>query len=500
MLRGRISMTPVDNITTQKTDNKAVLAFFGWCAVVIFEVLLSATVLVSPFSLLFIFALVAMLLLILKPEYAVYSMAIFLFTAPCLHFFLGDLTPMSGAHLSTIFGFIFWIFAVLRRTRPLYPWTKIDIPLIFFVGWALLSLLWSHNSTAGFEDATKLCLAIAAFVLIVSLVRTKKRLQVVLGITLLMGLINACLAIYYPYTTFTFIREWPLHDLFSVKTTFWSKNITIPYGRSSGFGTPHNTGAIMAFPITFAMMYFFVTKNVKRRWALMFVALVFFAGSIATLSKGPLISLIIGTIFVLLHLKPLKRKFFTTLAIIGIITIVSFGITRIKGIGMATSTVATSMTTSSDPERMTSLENRIICWKIGGQKLWDTAGIGTGIGGTNQYFPFKWIDGAHPVTLFDLGFLGFIFYWWLLIAAFYFFWTTLKESRNEYFRRMLIVYIGGYITILVSWIVSFSYIHLYLYFYLGIGFAVAHLAQKSPPEPHVQLPFSDVKGGSIVDV
>jgi hypothetical protein len=391
------------------------------------------------------------------------------------------------------------VIATLARTRSPYPGTKCDLPLILFGVWALLSLFWSHNLTAGFEDIIRLYLAVAAFFLVVALVRTRKTLLLVFGIIIFMGVINACLALYYPYTAFAFIREWNFYDFLFVKISFWPKNLVIPEGRACGFGTAHNTAAIMVIPITFAMMQFFVTQNVKKRWVLIFIVLVLFAGSIVTLSKGPLISLIIGAIFVLLHLRPLKRKFFTTLAIIFMITLVFFTITRIKGLGMATSQVGSALTISSDSQKVTSLENRITAWTIGAQKLWDTGGFGTGIGGTNQYLPFKWIDGAHPVTLFDLGFVGFAAWWLFLLAAYQFFKTAIRNCRNEYFRRMLIIYLGGYITILISWFISFSYIHVYLWFYLGIGFAICHLAQTASEELLERVPFSD-KGGSIVVV
>ena len=143
------------------------------------------------------------------------------------------------------------------------------------------------------------------------------------------------------------------------------------------------------------------------------------------------------------------------------------------------------------------MSGRIEMSRIGLQKVWETGGLGTGIGGFLHYTPFVKMDGSHPSILWDLGFVGIVVWIWILIGSYRLFVMAIKNSNNELYRRMLIVYLGGYVNVLIAWFFTFAYADIYLWFYLGIGFALAHLSQTEPFDDSIRLPFSS-NGGTIV--
>ena len=472
--------------------------FLRWVAIGILEIGLGASILVSPLiggGLLL--AVTVVLLIGARPEFTVYIYALFIKLTPV--FMIRLLTqPLNLTHLTIIGGCFSWFLIRMARLRPHYPGSKWDVPLLCFAAWTLLTLSWSHNRTLGIEDIIRLYISIAGFFLVVATVRKRKTLVTVLGILIAVGTIDSIIAILYPFCDYVFIKQWNPTEFLSMHFVFWTQNLTLPGGRGWGFGNAHTTAATMAICITFAMMFFFVTPNINKRRLLILLVIVMHAASVGTLSKGPFLSLIIGSAYVIFHMRPLRQRFFTLMLVIFLLSVASFVFTRIGDLGTAGHVLGENVKVASDdPEMETSVGVRAETWRIGIQTLWETRGVGTGVGGFNQYLPWEWVDGTHPVILFDLGVIGFILWAWLLLSAYKYFMTTIVNCKSEYYKRMLFIYLAGYITILISWIVSFSYIHVYLWFYIGVGFAIAHIAQSATPDSDGNLPFSE-SGGSIV--
>lgn len=405
-------------------------------------------------------------------------------------------TPIQPIILLT--GVCF-LFAYLARTVEPYPRTDLDLPLFLFLAWGLLSVLWSHNQIAGYGDCVVLFHSVVGYYLVVATAQTPRRLALVVGCYVCIGMVDAGLTLAYTYTDFGYREIITLSDDVFIRIAFWTKNFLAPEGRSEGFGTSHSTAATLAFSMTFTLMYFFVAKKFWLRAFLFLLTLIQYAASLGTLSKGPFLALFVGLAVGALHIRTLKNRLITLMVCFLLVTIVSFMAARAHGIVDSIVNVGVDLQASSnDPDRMTSLENRLVSWRIGIMKLWDTAGVGTGIGGFNQYLPYKWIDGAHPVTLFDLGILGATFYVWVLAGMFRALFRALRRGKCEYYRRLLVVFMGGYVTILISWMVSFSYTHTYLYFFLGVGMSIARMAMREDPELDEGLPFS--KGGKSLVV
>ncbi len=266
------------------------------------------------------------------------------------------------------------------------------------------------------------------------------------------------------------------------------------------FYTPHGTAVTQTIAITFVMMFFFVTKNKRKRVWLFLSALLFLTALVCTLTKSLVVSFLIGVAYVALHLKPLKGKIFTTLILLLTATVIAFVIARFQGVEQAATFVGQNINIVEKEPGMvnTSINTRVIICKIGIKKLLETNGLGTGIGGFIKYTPYANMDGSHPEVLFDLGFVGFFLWLWLLMGAYHLLVTSMRECRNEYYRRMLLIYLGGYVNILISWFVTFDYAYIHIWFYLGIGLALVNLAKNAPTETGADLPFYHDDGESIV--
>ena len=467
-------------------------------SLVLAGVLFALLAVVSPLTGVFIVLATIFLLLMVKPEYILCIFVLSIIPSPSLSFRLGDIT-LSTAYLICFILILSWTIARFANTRLPSPKIECAGVLLLFWAWALLSLFWSQDLLTGYEDIIKLTIDIAVIFLVISIVRDYKILQLVLGIFIFVSFIDAMLTLYYPYTSFSVIKNWVFSDYAYVTFKFWIKNIHALEGRGMGFFTAHGTAATLSMAIAFGASFFYSTKNDTKRFFVLLVVVVLFFALVCTMTKSVIISVLCGAAYVSWHLKPLRRKFVTVMIMLLMLTVLAFVLTRIQDLGTASTVIAQNVQIdTSNLGKETSLGSRIELFKIGIEKLLDTGGLGTGIGGFLQYSPYKQMDGSHPAILFDLGFIGFILWIWLLLGSYRLFVTTLEKCKNEYFRRMLIIYLGGYVNILIAWFVTFSYADIYIWFYLGIGFALVHMASNAPLELNKQLPFFSEKDGSIV--
>lgn len=461
----------------------------AWGGYWIFLLLITLIAMGSPLAGLGVLSTTLVLgLLLLRPEWSLYLVTGLLLPAPCFNFQIFDF-PLSIAHLAIILCLVSWSLAILLKTRTKPASSPGDVPLFLFWTWALLSLLWSHNFTNGLHDSLRLSLGLASFFLITSLARNRQVLERIMAIMIALGVVNSLLTIAYLYSDFALICKWTFGNWLGIKIAFWLNNLITPMGRAMGFATPHDTAATMIIPLSFSAMFFFTLQDKKKRFLAASAFLIMFAACTATMAKGPILSILVGIFFVFLHLRPLRGKIFTASLLLLLLTLFCFALTRFHGLSQDTAQLGVDLqVASADPDRMTSLENRITAWSIGFKKLWDTGGLGTGIGGFNQYLPYHWIDGAHPVTLFDLGLIGLTIYILLLISAYLHFKNNICTTASQFYKRRLLCFQGGLVAILLSWFVSFSYTHVYLWYYLGIGYALSALASSATPNEDKALP------------
>ena len=460
-------------------------------AALIFEILIAGFTVISPLSaLVFLAAGAVLLILFVKPEYSLYLLFFMIIPGRSTTFTMYEVTQYSY-HL--LVGIVLFYYCAARLTKSIPPFVSIGFtqPFLLLWVWALLSLLWSPDLVVGIEDILRLSASIALIFLITAFVYEPKTLSIALWFFIFMSIVDAIIAFSYPYSSFYVIKKLAFFESLDVKFLFWPKHIGSPEGgRMMGFSVAHATAVTLSFAITFCMMFFFVTENIKKRILLMGIALFLFVVTIGTLTKSMTICLIFGIGYVVLHLKPFRKYFLTIMFVVFVLMIAAFFLARSKNVGRSAQALSENLKVHSNEKSATSVSGRLEVSKKGLQKLLETGGLGTGIGGFLYYTGAAHMDGSHPSVLWDLGFVGIAAWIWLLTGSYRLFVGAIKNSNNEYYKRMLIVYLGGYINVLIAWFFTFDYADIYLWFYLGIGFALVRLSQTGSIDENKRLPFS----------
>lgn len=448
----------------------------------------------------FCFSLLIILVL-LKPEYP-YLLIIFSLPIHFLFFQLGnDIYKHYLFHeifiLCTLCSFIL---SRLGKRRPPYPGTSCDWFLSFFIGWAILSLFWSTNLFQGYFEISKLFLCITTFILTVSLINDHKMLKLILGVFIFMGILQAILCVISLYTHFGVKEEFIVYGQIRFCNFFWADHL-IPIqkirdlsGRGLGMGVPHTSALYLNVAIFFSIGFFLVTKSIYKRtlWLLAIVLLI--TGMLTTLTKSTLICFWIGLALLLIHLKPLKKWLFTCMFLMLALSVLLFIPARLMDI--SDSLKYTKKQVDQDTAG-TSLGGRIDLWKKGIKKLIETNGLGYGAGGFLRINDDPVPDGTHPAVLFDFGILG-LFLWILIyLIPFCTFYDRLKTCKSEYYRRLLLTYLCGYIMMMILWIVTLHYDYVDLFLYLGIGYALVRLSHSDVSDKG-NMPFCANAIGLVV--
>jgi O-antigen ligase len=350
------------------------------------------------------------------------------------------------------------------------------MPLLLFVSLAALSLLWTADFNTGIVDLSKLIMVLlGSFIITTSVLNSHWKLNTVIWIIIVMGIFDSIVCFYslYIYPDFT---STSLIETKDFEATLFFNSPTMIGKRGHSFSHPLTTSFWLNFALILSFGKF-ITSSRKKRIFIAFIILLMLNAHLTTLSKGPLISLIGGLIFLFFFIKPIKKLFFTSIAILVIIIILSFITSNITRIDKAVGYTAQS-------GKGESASNRLKWWKTSIEKSLEMYGIGTGTGGIQKYLK---PTAPHPHSLYmhtfgELGFIGIGLLVTIYYLAFKSYFLALRETKNEYYRRILITYMGGLVAMLLAFLFDFEYKFLLGWWYIGFGFAIAKLANEAPLE------------------
>ena len=488
----------MDLVESQKEMRSII---FIWIIFFLVEVIVaSGMLIISPILYLFLFLFVVVAaVFLLRPEFPFYLLMLSL---PVWCFFIKighqNYRFIKFLDLFTIATLLSWTFFRLAKQRPGYPGSACDLPIMLFGAWTFLSLSWSNDLSQGIFEVSKLFIGFIGFVLTISIIRSHRILKTVFTIIILMGVISAVVSVSSSHFDIGYKYSMIKGKNISLENGFWFKTIDVrPGGRGQGFAPPHATGVLLIMPIMFGLGLVISEFEAKKKKGLIFLIILMLAGLVNTMTKGAILAMLAGMIFIILHIKPLKNRFFTSVIIIIATICILFILVRITNIGRAVDFGVHQFVHAT--EKSTSIGSRLAWWKTGMQGLLSSYGRGLGAGGFRVQIDNPVPNGTHAAVLFDLGFVGFFIWIWILLGAFHSFWLSLKKCGNEYYRRLLIVYIGGYIAVLLSWTVSFYYEYIDLWIYLGIGFALVQLSEKASMDSQKKIPLYK-KNESVVTV
>lgn len=470
-----------------------------WFLVCFSIIILTSITVLNP---IFIFSLIGIsiffVVFLIKPLLSLYVLIALIIPGPSVIFNILGIT-LWLSHLFIIIVLLIWLLGRLTDIVPQLKNISLDQAFLFFWLWALISILWSHDPQTGLNDLIKLTLAISCIYLLLSFIDNYKTFSRVMQIFICIAILDGILALIYPYTGFYIIEKFNPLDFLDIKLNFWFKHrIHGAGGRCMGFFTAHSTAITLSFGIIFCMMLFLTTIRKKIRIFLLILALFCFLAIIGTVTKSTPISIFIGASYVILHLKPFRKRFISIYITLLIFIPISFFITRLPDYSKTFTYVSSQSMSEENAEiSETSLSTRLEVNLTGLRIFRETMGIGAGIGGVLKHSSYEHWDGSHPAVLWELGFVGICLWCWFLLWFFNKLRMTIKRTSSEYYKRMLIVYLGGFIHILISWFVTFSYVDIYLWFYIGIGLVLIKLAEEERFN-QINLPFVKNKNESIV--
>jgi O-antigen ligase len=246
---------------------------------------------------------------------------------------------------------------------------------------------------------------------------------------------------------------------------------------------PLRTSYYLSLAIILSLLYV-ATSAGYRRWLASLLSFFIFCALITTLSKGPLLSLFAGLFVLTLAIPLLRRRFILVWIGIAALLVLGFLAGRLPTGNITRSLDYTLNTATDQHDETSSLGSRIIRWRQGLQALYDTWGMGTGVGGFYRYTkPFFLFDSVYVHMIVEYGFAGACLYLWLLVAAAKRFVVAHARCREPALRTWMLFYLAGFVTLVFNGLTSENQLFLSFWFYLGLGHALSRIAEEGSPPP-----------------
>lgn len=254
--------------------------------------------------------------------------------------------------------------AAINNTRLWrnWPWRA---PLLGFVGWVALSLLWSVNPRDGLSDLLPLFIVVANTVVILAFIRTWQHFRLMLwfwvGASVMVGVLTLAL------------------DAAGIVTTDVTFQAASGGGRETGLGQQPNWYAMHLMFIIHTVFGMAVIE--RRNWVrlgLVAAGFFIFVMMLKSGSRGGAYATLIGGMLVALA-HPLFRKWFMRITAIAI---------AIVAVGIAFDVGDTAKAFTRITSNLTLGQNyRQLNWLTCLQMFQDTFGLGIGAGGYEDLLP-----------------------------------------------------------------------------------------------------------------
>lgn len=372
-----------------------------------------------------------------------------------------------------------WAIRHLARRKHAYPGTYSDWLMVVFLAWAAVSLLWSTDPIQGRHEISKLVLCLLAFFLTVALVRDRRTLRNVAVVLVVVGLVQTALCIISLYTDYTFDLKTGIWGDYDFINRIWRHKFFTKRGSSTS--TAHNIGVLLCLPALAAATLFISARTRRARILSLISALIISGGVVSTMTKGAIGALWLGVMFICGFLTRTKKMLISCLVASILVLMCLFVAVMAKDIYRATTSLHMQLDTSSEK---TSAGSRLQWWKRGMEKLMATGGVGYGVGGYRSAIHTTGVpDGTHAAVLYDLGLPGGLMWFMLFVNTFIACWRQFRQAADREQSMVMLGYLGGIITIVVSWLVTQYYSFIDLWIYLGLGYAIINVQRAEAALP-----------------
>ena len=303
-----------------------------------------------------------------------------------------SIIPIFFAYIVTLFKNI--------NNRDRKTGTGVTSLMLFILFWSMITMIWTTDPYHGIVEIIGWITMIFVVCVFNSLLTSEKALIKVLNIFPFLAII---LGFFIMATHFGYSYENKFVDIYDGIRLF------IPFFikqglRSGGLMIPTEASNILVITI-FAGLALLYDANITKKIFLFLVIIFSMICMFITSSKSAVGALILGLILFVL-LVPFYRKWFFSIQFVVLLLIAM--------IMLFTDFVLTEGAFTKRVWLVASgtqgfLKSRLIYWSIGFEHLWDTLGIGVGIGGFVKFIkPVAHAHSVHLSILFDLGVVGFI--------------------------------------------------------------------------------------------
>jgi len=446
----------------------------------------------------FVVASILMFLLV-KPAWISYCFVIIMNLSYFMihNGFFGNTSTFMLPDYYLLFIPVVWFFSRLIGISKKYAGTPVDLPILAFLCLASLSLLWTHDYENGNVQLLKLFVSLfGAFIIAMSTLTSEKAIRKLFWILFIIGIINSVLCFFSIYTYPSYqggdifdIGHSTIHLIFN--DTLMVKN------RGHAFSHPLTTATWINMVLFISVALFLTTSSKKGRFFIGLAMLFMLCALMTTMSKGPVIAMFCAFVLMLYFIRPLRDKIFSSVAVLIVSIILAFIIGN--GYNLINLSNVTGHQLSSN-DSYSSTASRLKWWKCSWEKGISPPGIGVGVGGLKQYL-IK--NAPHPhntyISVFgELGVLGLALFLLICFIAFKTYLTALRRCGNEYFRRILLAYLAGYISLLLCILLNYDYTVASTWWYIGLGFVLVKISNDLPPDFHEEfLPYHE-KGRTMV--
>ncbi|OHE57177.1 MAG: hypothetical protein A2Z47_00320 [Thermodesulfovibrio sp. RBG_19FT_COMBO_42_12] len=461
----RFPISSISNIFQQRRNCM-------WIIIIIIELCLGLAQVFTPYYVLpILLASILFMVMLINPEVSYYIMVISsVVLAPFAVNIYYSKYLTEQIYLPNLIIFLALISLMLSvsiRVRALHYSTPVTPPLLFLLFFGLISLLWTHDRVHGLYQLGRYINFYLLFLLSVSVIRSRDILRRCLwawiwaGIVLSGGtILGRFLTIEPNMTSITsdIIMQIVFGDFESL--------------RASSMATTAVTAAGLNICILIALGMYFIEEKQSTKRLLIFLILFMMTGLVLPRSRLGVFSLLIGLTFFYSRFPQYRKNLIKVSFTIFVVVFLIYFATAANRLEQALERWIGIVVSYAKKEATTL--NRLEIWAIGFDKLIESYGIGTGIGGLKKYLNVPHAHNIYLSVLFDLGFIGLWILIWLITSLINTIRNSIKTCRNPSYRILLWAYGGGLIAVGIHGLTDFEYsFSAFLEFPLFIGLIMA---------------------------
>lgn len=341
--------------------------------------------------------------------------------------------------------------------------SKIELPLILFLLWMLISFLWASALIPAIVQFSRVLFGAVLFFLSVQIIKSRRMLHQAINTWFIVGFVISLIAIYefaksgLPY----------LIQNIEIASTVYTQTL-----RSSVFLSPTLLASYLNLSIFFGFGSLLNAKSTKQKIVLFGAIFILVCALILTFSRGGWAGLLVGITYLLYKSKSMKKYFFVGIIIL-VILLFLFG-------GVIKNVIVARFFSYTNPQDDIAFQERLMLWRATEKMIKDSPLTGVGIGNSPQMyeklsssFPtqYRYTHSLYLNILTELGILGFLLFLSLCVKVAQSIFLFLRKNIPVETRRLCWCFAAGLMSYAVHGILHFHLAERHIWVFLGIGIA-----------------------------